>query len=115
MRARRRPRYTLHKPSGQARVVIAGKHHYLGPYDSKESHERYEQLVADWILADCDCTRFDLTVNELCLLFIDHAVEHYRRKDGTPTGTTNNVREALRYVVSESVAQRVASRKKRAA
>lgn len=33
------------------------------------------------------------------MLFIDHADEHYRRKDGTPTGTINNIREALRYIV----------------
>ncbi len=99
MRARKRPRYSLHKPSGQARVIIKGKHHYLGAFDSRESHELYEKLISDWVLADGDQILFDLTVNELCVLFIAHAVDHYCRKDGTPTGTTKNVKEALRYVV----------------
>lgn len=99
MQAKRRPRYLLHKPSGQARVILNGKHHYLGAYDSHESHERYEQLIAEWILSDGDLTKFDLNVNELCLLFVEHALQHYRRKDGSPTGTINNVRESLRYLV----------------
>jgi hypothetical protein len=30
------PAYSLHKPSGQARVRIEGRDHYLGPYDSPE-------------------------------------------------------------------------------
>lgn len=99
MPARKRPRYLLHKPSGQARVILNGKHHYLGAYDSSESHQRYEQLIAEWILSDGDLTKFDLSVSELCLLFVEHAVEHYRRKDGSATGTIRNVREALRYLV----------------
>ena len=36
---------------------------------------------------------------KLCLIFVEHAVEHYRWEDGSPTGTINNVREALRYFV----------------
>jgi hypothetical protein len=31
MSARRIPTYRHHKPSGQARVIINGKHHYVGP------------------------------------------------------------------------------------
>ena len=96
---RTRPRYSLHKATGQARVVINGKDHYLGKYDSRESHERYEELITEWILAHEQPAQFDLTVNELCLVFVEHAVAYYRRKDGTPTGTIDNIRDALRYVV----------------
>jgi integrase len=41
------PSYRLHKPSGQARVIIDGEHLYLGPYGSPESHEKYARLLAE--------------------------------------------------------------------
>jgi hypothetical protein len=41
------PSYRLHKPSGQARVIIGGEHLYLGPYGSAESREKYARLVAE--------------------------------------------------------------------
>ena len=41
------PSYRLHKPSGQARVIINGRHVYLGPYGSEESREKYARLVAE--------------------------------------------------------------------
>jgi hypothetical protein len=41
------PSYRLHKPSGQARVIIKGKHHYLGPHGSKEICAKYSQLIAE--------------------------------------------------------------------
>jgi len=31
------PNYRLHKPSGQARVIINGQHVYLGEFGSAES------------------------------------------------------------------------------
>ncbi len=39
------PSYRLHKATGQARVIIDGRHHYLGPHGSAESKARYEDLV----------------------------------------------------------------------
>ena len=42
------PGYLLHKPSGQARVIIDGKHIYLGEYGSPESHEKYARLIAEF-------------------------------------------------------------------
>ncbi len=42
------PSYCHHKRSGRAVVRIDGHDHYLGPYDSPESHERYERLIAEW-------------------------------------------------------------------
>ena len=41
------PSYRLHKPSGQARVIINGRHVYLGPYGSEESREKYVRLIAE--------------------------------------------------------------------
>jgi len=34
-------KYAQHKASGQARVTVNGKDHYLGPYGSPESGRRY--------------------------------------------------------------------------
>ena len=42
------PGYLLHKPSGQARVIIDDKHIYLGSYGSPESQEKYARLIADF-------------------------------------------------------------------
>jgi len=41
------PSYRLHKPSGQARVIINGEHIYLGQYGSAESREKYARLIAE--------------------------------------------------------------------
>ena len=49
-RPRRTPSYRLHKPSGQARVIINGEHIYLGKYGTPESYDRYDRLVAEWLL-----------------------------------------------------------------
>ena len=40
------PAYSLHKPTGQARVRIDGRDFYLGEYASNESRIRYGELVA---------------------------------------------------------------------
>ena len=36
-----------HKPGGQARVLLRGKHVYLGKHGSPESHEAYARAVAE--------------------------------------------------------------------
>jgi hypothetical protein len=30
-------------------VRLEGRDHYLGPYDSPESHAEYRRLVAEWL------------------------------------------------------------------
>ena len=42
------PACKLHKPSGQARVIIDGKHCYLGRFGTAESKGEYARLVAEW-------------------------------------------------------------------
>jgi len=41
------PAYRLHKPSGQARVIIDREHIYLGKFGSPESHEKYARLISE--------------------------------------------------------------------
>ena len=99
MPSKRKPGYLHHKPTGQARVRIDRKDHYLGPYGSSESRERYEDLIAEWFAKQCDVTGSTLTVDDLCLMFIDCADGYYRRRDGIPTGTVGNIRSALKSSV----------------
>lgn len=47
-RMNRPPSYRLHKARNSAVVTIDGKNHYLGPYGSPESHEKYARLIARW-------------------------------------------------------------------
>jgi len=44
-RQNRIPGYLEHKATGQARVVIDGVTHYLGPYGSRESKAKYHELI----------------------------------------------------------------------
>jgi hypothetical protein len=96
----RKPRYTLHKPSGQARVRFGGKSHYLGKFGSPESYERYEALIREWFLRQGDVDGIVLTIDELCLLYLEHS-EGYYQKNGQPTREVANVRAALRPLIAE--------------
>lgn len=92
------PAYRLHKPSGQARVRWQGQEIYLGKFDSPESRKRYAELLTKVVTgatidlesvarrsqartSPCDD---GLSINELCVLFLKHADQHYR-KDGKRT------------------------------
>lgn len=98
MPTRKKPSYLLHRHTGQARVRINGRDHYLGKYGLPESRDRYDDLIAEWLLKNGDTTRYTLTVDELVLLFMEHAAIHYR-KNGRPTSEVNNLRIALRPLV----------------
>ncbi len=93
------PSYLFHKPSGQARVRLHGRDHYLGPFGSEESRVRYGQLIAqhasgitptantqpvDPFTLKSASPEAGLTVNELCLCFMRHATAYYS-KDGKPS------------------------------
>ncbi len=44
-----RPAYRHYRPKNLAVVRIEGRDHYLGPYGSEASYERYHRLVAEWL------------------------------------------------------------------
>ena len=101
--SRRVPAYRLHKPSGQARVIIKRKHHYLGKYGSPESLEKYHRLVAEHVrspsappeavLAAADDSA--LSVKQIILAYWRFA-ETYYSKNGEPSDRLYHVRLALR-------------------
>ena len=96
------PSYRFHKARNCAVVTIDGKNHYLGPYHSPESFEKYNRLIAE-----CRDARRDrgpvpssapadrLSVNELILRYLEFATGYYV-KHGVPTGEIHNIRGAVR-------------------
>ncbi|MDA1212757.1 MAG: hypothetical protein O2955_09565, partial [Planctomycetota bacterium] len=66
-----KPSYSFHKPSGQARCRIDGKDYYLGPYGSQKSRDEYDELIGEW-LSKQEVSKVTLTVDHLCLLFLQH-------------------------------------------
>lgn len=98
------PAYCLHKPSGQARVRIDGKDHYLGPHGSEASKREYEQIVRRPITARAAAEvrarveiATDLTVSERIAGYLQHAKTYYV-KDGRQTTEFGGIAMALRPV-----------------
>lgn len=106
------PAYLLHKPTGQARVRIAGRDYYLGPFGSEESRRRFGELVAQHAsgrtidpLARSGTTTIPTTIDdpgpsvaELWLAFLDHA-EKYYVKNGRQTDEVKCFRSAMAHVI----------------
>lgn len=105
MPARRKPVYSLHKTSGQARVRIDGREIYLGVYGSPESRDRYNELVTLWAARHPEAGQYTLTVDELALAFLRHAETHYV-KQGRQTSEVHCIRAALRFLVAEAGTRR---------
>jgi hypothetical protein len=100
------PSYRHYKPKNLAVVRISGNDHYLGKYDSPESHEKYDRLIAEWLgngrLPTPDPTRSGaketkVSVNEIILAYWQFAKHHYAG-DGKPTKELACMRDALRPV-----------------
>ncbi len=93
------PAYRLHRPTGQARVIIGGRHFYLGKHGSPESWEKYHRLIAERLacpspLAASPVPACELTIIELIAAYWQFA-EGYYVKDGRPTDHLHIVRRAL--------------------
>lgn len=95
------PGYCLHRASGQAIVRLSGRDYYLGKHDSRESRERYGQLVAGWLDGGRSALNLDryvgLTIAELVEAFDCWARERY--PDAPNGGQRRNILDALRPVV----------------
>ncbi|MCH7838855.1 MAG: site-specific integrase, partial [Planctomycetes bacterium] len=98
------PSYRRHTASGQAVVTIHGRDRYLGKFGSTESHEKYHQLIAQWVTtcketerdsAGKRAPREDLRISELLVAYLEFADGYYRR-NGTPSGEVDNVKDAAR-------------------
>ena len=103
------PKYRLHKGSGQALVQINGERVYLGKHGSAESKEKYQRIIAEWLVSvsepkQDDVTspatviRHDLPINEMLLAYLKFA-EGYYAKDGEPTKEFVCMKHALRTLL----------------
>jgi hypothetical protein len=89
-RAARVPAYCLHKPSGQARVILDGRHVYLGLYGSPQSREKYSRLISERFAGVAKPVEpqhggkkpyAPLSINELFVQYLRYATAYYV-KDG---------------------------------
>jgi integrase len=98
------PAYSLHKPSGQAKVKDQGRTIYLGKYGSPESWEKYHRFLAE------RCGRVDagarqqipteaepLTITELTVRYVRHA-EQYYVKNGKVTNQVTMIKLAIKVL-----------------
>lgn len=99
MPSKKKPAYLLHKPTGQARVRIEGKDYYLGAFGSPKSREQYDDLISEWCVRNGDLRQYELTIDELVLLYLEHARQHYR-KNGEPTSEIHCLKLVCRCLVS---------------
>lgn len=98
-----RPAYRHYRPKNLAVVRIDGKDHYLGPYGSEASYERYHRLVAEWLAragsvavpGGAKPTPVPLTISELIWKYWTFALAYYRKND-EPTSEQHCIRSALR-------------------
>lgn len=98
-KSRRIPKYRLNKTSGRAVVTLNGVDHWLGKYDSPESREKYDRLLAEWLASGRQSSKAstpDLTIIELIARFWSHVEAFYRKPDGSLSGEAENYRLALR-------------------
>ncbi len=100
------PKYRHYKPKNLAVVRIDGRDHYLGKFDSAESHEKYHRLVAEWLAGGttnppaqeaAGPDRGGLTVNDLILAYFRHC-EQYYVKNGEVTNQVRMIRLALKVL-----------------
>ena len=94
------PKYCLHRPSGRAYVRIHGKVVYCGRYGTAASKREYGRLVAELAVSTTPFApdaASNLTIVELCALYLDHAQGYYR-KNGRPTRTLDQVKRAIKVL-----------------
>jgi integrase len=97
------PRYRRHT-SGQARVTLNGKDHLLGPYDSEESREEYDRLIAKWLANKRqppidDAVKPGMTIAEMILRYWKYCQEYYGFNQlGPKRGDYYTIKDALRVL-----------------
>jgi integrase len=84
------PSYRRHNSRDCAVVTLDGKDHYLGQFNSRESRDRYDRLIAEWLVRGRSRTvpppppvtgpvsPTRLTVAELILAYWHHALDFYQ-------------------------------------
>jgi len=100
------PKYRCQKKKygDLAFVEINGKRRYLGLFNTPESLELYDRVIAEWLETGrskiigpiVPSNPNEITVVELCAAFLEHVEKYYRRVDGTPTSEQENFRQVMK-------------------
>ena len=77
------PSYLHHKASGQAYTRINGKMVYLGAFNSRESREKWAEIVSDWSAGNLDKYGESVSVSRLCAAYVKHSERYYRKNGAT--------------------------------
>jgi integrase len=97
------PSYCLHKHSGQAIVTLNGKTFYLGKHKSKESRERYDDLIAEYMENKRKLpptrTQHGLLIEQLAVGYLQYAEKYYTGTRKKPTKSFHLCRQALDPVI----------------
>ena len=83
------PSYRRHS-SGQARVTINGRAHYLGIYGSPASKQQYKVLMAEW-LASGEPESFGVAQEQLTMAQVMADYLSYCKKYYGPTNSSSSV------------------------
>lgn len=103
-RKQKLPKYRQNKASGRAVVTLNGQDHWLGKWDTPESREKYDRLIAQWLANGRQLPTAlarkpaDLTVVELLDVYWQHAQTYYRHPDGTPTDEQGCIAGAIKIL-----------------
>lgn len=96
------PTYSLHRASGNARVWLNGKSHYLGKFGSVESRVKYAELIKQHVtgtlvdpIAPSDAEDTGPTIHVICAAYVLHAQTYYR-KNGKVTAEYHCILSAMR-------------------
>lgn len=125
----RPPKYRFHKSTKQAIVSFRGSVVYLGPYGSKQSHSKYQEILKRWhtdrhnetdptqsankskaeeivesisvnTLRQKRAMGSPITIDELILVYRRHTHEYYR-KNGELTREATIIDDVLRFLRKE--------------
>lgn len=92
------PTYRKHKPSNTARCWAQGRWISLGRWNSPESKAEFARIVAE--LTASPSARVGpasaASVNQVLAAFWQHAEQHYRRADGSPSDELSHFRQTFK-------------------
>ena len=75
---KRLPTYRLHRASNQAICCILGRTYYLGEFDSKESRDKFNRLVAEYLTnPSFGIEKGRQSIAESVVAFLKHAKSYY--------------------------------------
>ena len=96
-KARKAPKYCLHKPSGRAYIRIRDHVRYIGKHGTPESLEAYGRIIAELAtqaessIGVQSISVDGITVVELADAYWQFCQGYYRKTDGTPSGWLNHI------------------------